>query len=100
MIEVKKVSVTESGAEVITPDNASIIRCSNCRKSLMTLYEKETSGKLTCKIIVQCPFCNDASFAKEIYGMMRYIPAAGVQLKNKVDEPNDVVRFLTGKAPK
>lgn len=85
--------------DVVQPNDTTIIKCSDCKKSLMILYEKEKSGTPLFKIRVDCG-CGGSSFQKEIYGVMRFLPADGVQLKDKVDLPGGLIVFKTTRVKK
>jgi hypothetical protein len=92
----------QSEANVVNADEVTKVKCSNCNKELMFLYEKEKSGNPLFKLKVDCCYCSDTSYLKEIYGVMRFLPADGVQLKDSVDDVSHngvpVKRFKTGKA--
>lgn len=91
--------MNETNLDVVTPDDTTVIKCSGCRKPLLILYEKEKSGTPLFKLRVDCQ-CGDSSFVKEIFGVMRFLPAEGVQLKDKIDLPNGLIVFKTARTKK
>ena len=90
--------MSESFLNLVTKDSITEIKCSNCRRNLLLLYEKEKSGTPLYKIKVECPWCvSETSFIKEIFGVMRSVPAEGVQLLDKIEQ-NGITLFKTRKA--
>lgn len=83
-------------SEVISVADCDVVKCSNCNKDLMIVKGKDTKKDFVSKIQVDCPFCGDHSYLKEIKGTFLYNPALGVKLKS-VEQKNDVMRFLTTK---
>ena len=48
------------------------IACSNCRKSLGAVVEKNLDPSIKTRLIINCPFCGDKSFMKEIVGKFSF----------------------------
>ena len=87
----------ESTLSIVKPEDTQFVKCSNCNKPLLRLLADKTGAEVLFTVVVDCVYCSDRSWATPIYGTLRYIPADGVQLKNVVNEANNVVHFLTSK---
>jgi hypothetical protein len=90
----------EQTVEIVTLDQTTNIKCSNCNKSLMIFYASgEKSEQPLFDLIVDCPFCKDRSFSHRIYNIMKYKMADGVAPGNtETIERKDnipIKKFLT-----
>ncbi len=88
-------------SEIIKPDQTKVLKCSACGKGLLRInhiFKKEDGHSLLYNLIVDCPYCGDKCFAEQIYGVFRYTEYPGVQLRNGVDESNNVMHFSTCKS--
>ncbi len=95
------VSTIDSTLEVIKENELTLVKCSSCNKGLVSLHLNKAYNEVVYKLVVDCPFCGDASFATDIYGPLRFIPEQGVRVTNLRDETKSgfkVTRFTTARA--
>lgn len=80
---------------IIKKDEIEPIKCSNCNKDLMFVQKYERGSEILFKVSVSCPFCNDKSYEKEIYGTFRYHLPPNIKLKDfKKDDKSKKVHFI------
>ncbi len=72
----------------VQPEDTNFIKCSNCEKKLAQIFEQSLSDKVFYKLVVECPFCKDKSFSRDIKGKVGIHPCAGVGFINI--ETNDI----------
>jgi|GEM_PF-4569052 hypothetical protein len=70
-------------------ENAEIIvlECSNCRKSLATIWVIRPTSKVTSHIIAHCCFCGDKSFKRSVIGG---ICIGDTDITSILDFPSDI----------
>ena len=87
----------ETKLTIVKNKNTEDIPCSNCGKVLMKVFEQDKDSSTLYKVVVNCPFCGDKSFEKEVHGIFRALPGEGVLLSDVVYNGN-ISKFLTKKA--